>query len=108
MGLSAMLHKLDARFSSKPREVIEVHEHEPPRELVAAKDITRTDTLGRTVVAVPAGMPPAHWVNLTKAERAALVPPKPRPPTGYPHPGAGGFTPEGVRLGFTIEPGGTW
>lgn len=53
-------------------------------------------------------MPPAHWVKLTQAERGALVPPARRPPTGYLHPGAGGFTPEGVRVGFTIKPSGTW
>jgi hypothetical protein len=99
----------DSLFSSsKPQPRIEVHEREAPTELVAARDIIRIDSLGRSILAVPRGMAPSPWVRLTDAERAALVPPKPRPPTGYLHPGAGGFTPEGVRVGFTIEPGGTW
>ena len=49
-----MFNRLDSLLSgSKPREVIEVHEREAPTELVAAKDVTRRDALGRTVVVVP-------------------------------------------------------
>jgi hypothetical protein len=75
---------------------------------VAARGIVRIDSLGRSILAVPCGMAPAHWVKLTDAERAALVPPAPRPPTGFLNPGAGGFTPQNVSVGFSIEPGGTW
>jgi hypothetical protein len=83
---------------------VEVLEHQPRRELVASKDINRLDQLGRTVCACPAGQPPPHWLQLTDAERDSLVEPPPPPPEGFLHPGAGGFTPEGVRLsGYTIE-----
>jgi hypothetical protein len=103
-----MFDIMDSLFSSKPRPRIEVHEHEPPAQLVAGKDILRIDGIGRTVLACAAGMPPSPWLRLSDEERAGLVPPKPRPPTGFLVPGRGGFTPEGVSVGFTIEPGGTW
>jgi hypothetical protein len=85
------------------RPPVEVYEPKPPRELVASQDILRPDALGRTVVAVPAGTVPPHWVKLTAAERQALVPPPEPKPRGYLHPGPFGFTPEGVSVGYTIE-----
>ena len=89
------------------REVVEVFEHKPPRELVAAKDIVRRDNLGRTVVACPAGQVPPHWLELTAAERAGLVEPPPPLPDGYMRPGPFGFSPVNVavgRYGFVEEP----
>jgi hypothetical protein len=82
---------------------VEVLEHEPPRELVASKDIIRKDQLGRNVVVVPAGTVPANWVELTAEERASLLPPPESKPLGYLNPGPFGFSPEGVRVGYTIE-----
>jgi hypothetical protein len=87
------------------REEIEVVEHKPPRELVAAQDITRKDGLGRTVVVVPAGTIPAHWVKLTEQERAALVDPPEPPPDGTLEGGPYGFTPRNVTVGFTLDNG---
>jgi|SRR5215207_7697335 len=82
------------------REVVEVFEHRPPRELVAAKDIVRVDGLGRRVYACPAGTAPATWLQLTAAERASLVEPPPPLPHGHMHrSGPYGFTPEGVAVG---------
>ena len=94
-----LLEELRAKF--KPP--IEVLEHQPSRELVASKDINRTDGLGRTVCACPKGQTPPRWLELTKAERDSLVEPPPPPPPGTLKPGPFGFTPEGVRVGFTIE-----
>jgi hypothetical protein len=80
------------------RPPVEVLEHEPRRELVASKDILRQDGIGRTVVACPAGQPPAHWLQLTQAERNSLVePPEPKP-QGHLNPGPYGFSPEGVSM----------
>jgi hypothetical protein len=96
---------LERLRSSGLRERTEVLEHEPPRELVASADIARPDPLGRTVVACPAGQPPAHWLTLTKAERDSLIEPPPPPPDGTLEPGHCGFSPRNVRLGFGIENG---
>ena len=90
------------------REQVEVVERKPPHELVAPVDIVRTDALGRTLVVVPAGTVPAHWVKLTEEERQALLEPPEPLPDGYLHPGPYGFAPEGVRLGFTIEHAPDW
>jgi len=87
------------------REVIEVLEPKPARGLVASRDILRRDELGRTVVAVPKGQPPAHWVELTPVERSQLVEPPPPVPAGFLHAGAGGFTPEGIVTGGWILDG---
>ena len=92
------------RLRNGYRPPVDMLENEQPRELVAAQDINRTDPIGRTYCACPAGQPPAYWLKLTSEERQSLVEPPPPPPEGFLHPGAGGFTPEGVRLsGFTIE-----
>jgi len=87
------------------REVMEVLEQEPARQLVASKDIVRVDELGRRVCACPAGQAPASWLQLTAAERASLVEPPPPVPAGFLHAGAGGFTPEGVVTGGWIVDG---
>jgi hypothetical protein len=81
------------------REVVEVFEATPSRELVAAKDIVRRDQLGRAIVACPAGTVPAAWLQLTAAERSALVEPPPPVPDGTLIPGRYGFTPSGVVTG---------
>jgi len=82
---------------------VDVLEHKPTRELVTPVDILRTDALGRKVCACPAGQPPPHWLQLTRAERDTLREPPAKKPEGWLNPGHGGFTPEGVRVGFTIE-----
>jgi hypothetical protein len=102
----ASFELLERLRTSGHREPVEVVEHKAPRELVAARDITRQDALGRTVVAVPAGTVPPHWVKLTKQERQALVEPPRPPPDGWLEPGHCGFTPRNVRVGYGIDPPG--
>jgi hypothetical protein len=85
------------------RHQVEVVEHKPPTELVAAEDIVRVDELGRRVVACPAGKTPAHWLQLTEQERDALIEPPDPPPDGTLEPGYCGFTPRNVVVGYTIE-----
>jgi len=52
------------------------------------------------VVACPAGQSPAAWLQLTAAERAALIEPPPLRPRGHMNrSGAFGFSPEGVVTG---------
>jgi hypothetical protein len=99
MASIEMLEALRDRF----RPQVELVEHQPPREAVASRDILRKDQLGRNVVVVPAGTVPANWVQLTAEERGSLVPPPEPKPKGFLNPGPFGFTPEGVRVGYTIE-----
>ena len=96
---------LDRLKASSYRERVEVLEHKPVRERVAATDIVRTDQLGRRVVACPAGQPPAQWLQLSRPERRALVEPAPPPPDGWLEPGHAGFTPRNTVVGrWVIEP----
>lgn len=91
------------RFRAGWSPPVDVLEHEQPRELVASVDINRTDALGRTVCACPAGQTPPNWLKLSKAERDSLVAPAPPPPDGSLDPGHCGFTPRNVRVGYGIE-----
>ena len=76
----ASLESLERTLGRFQRQDMKLLEHEPARELVAAKDIVRTDGLGRSVVACPAGQVPPTWLTLTTEERDALVEPHPRSP----------------------------
>jgi hypothetical protein len=94
---------LDQVFVNAPR-VLPDHDiywddPEPPRKLVASRDIERVDQLGRTYVLVPKGRPPGPRAVLTEQEEATLVEPPPPPPKGYMHPGLGGVTPHDVVVG---------
>ena len=70
--------RLEQTLGRFQRQEIRVVEHKPARELVAAKDILRTDHLGRTYVACPAGTVPHSELALTDEEGASLVKPPPR------------------------------
>jgi hypothetical protein len=102
--MTPSLEALEPFRAGSYRERVEVFEHKPPSELVTPVDIVRTDALGRQVCACPAGQPPAHWLQLTGAERRALVEPDPPPKDGTLQAGAAGFTPFGIVLGrWTLE-----
>jgi hypothetical protein len=96
------LESLERTLTRFQRQDLHVVEHRPARALVAAHDILRTDGLGRSYIAVPAGHAPASWVDLTDDERRQLVDAPPPKPHGYLNPGHAGFTPEGVVMGGIV------
>jgi hypothetical protein len=97
------------RFHANGQRVVILEHDEAPRALVTPVDILRTDGLGRSYVAVPAGSSPHSRVALTEEERAGLVVPPDPPKDGTLEPlGTLGFRPRNTTLGgFTIEHGGT-
>jgi hypothetical protein len=103
--MTPTLEMLERFRAGSYRDQTKVVEHKPPTELVAPFDFLRTDSLGRRVVACPAGQPPPSWLQLTEQERHALVEPTPPSPDGWLEPGHAGFTPRNIRVGYTIEPG---
>ena len=105
--LMAGMDLLERLRGTSYREHIEVLEHEPPSELVAATDIVRTDQLGRNVVACAAGQVPPTWLTLTAEERDALVEAQPPPPQGHMNRAGYGFSPEGITVGeYATDNGG--
>jgi hypothetical protein len=96
-----MLEQLDRASRGQS---VEVYEQEPPKQLVASRDIIRSTAYGTLVVACPKGMPPASWLVLTPEEQASLVEPPPPVPRGTMHAYGYGFSLEGVVMGgYTIE-----
>ena len=97
--LMAGMDLLERLRGTSYREHIEVLEHEPPSQLVASTDILRSDQLGRSMVACPAGQVPPRWLTLTTEERDGLVEAKPPPPQGHLHRVGFGFAPESKVIG---------
>jgi hypothetical protein len=94
----ASFEALERTLTRLQRQDLTVLEDEPAKALVAAEDVLHTDEFGREMVVVPAGCEPASWVELTAAEKPALVHPDDAPKSKV-DTGPFGFNPEDAKAG---------